>query len=47
MDTDRGEGGDRELLGKFIPGSEMLGVRTEMRGNLDGEQHQASVAGRT
>lgn len=47
MDTDRGEGGDRELWGKFIPGSGMLGVRTEMRGNLDGEQHQASVAGRT
>lgn len=39
MDTDRGEGGDRELLGKFIPGSEMLSVRTEMRGNLGGEQH--------
>lgn len=31
MDTDRGEGGDGELWGKDIPGSEMLGVRTEMR----------------
>lgn len=39
MDTDRGEGGDGELWGKDIPGSEMLGVRTEMRGNLDGEKH--------
>lgn len=39
MDTGRGEGGDGELWGKDIPGSEMLGVRTEMRGNLDGEKH--------
>ena len=31
MDTDRGEGGDGELWGKDIPGSEMLGGRTEMR----------------